>query len=97
MCEPPSDSARTAALWGWQAPDRDYPMSTHGEDGEHQTFPAASTAARSAQASTSIVSPAPFDDAAIRFGVTGEQCRVDLERRRDDLPRGADLMQEGVG
>jgi hypothetical protein len=32
MCEPPSDHARTAALWGWQAPDRDYPMSTDRED-----------------------------------------------------------------
>jgi hypothetical protein len=30
MCEPPSNNARTAALWGWQAPDRDYPMSTYG-------------------------------------------------------------------
>jgi hypothetical protein len=32
MCEPPSDNARTAALWGWQAPDRDYPMSIDRED-----------------------------------------------------------------
>jgi predicted transposase YbfD/YdcC len=29
MCEPPSDTARTAALWVFLAPDRDYPMSTH--------------------------------------------------------------------
>jgi hypothetical protein len=36
MCEPPSDSAWTAALWAvsgsglFLAPDRNYPMSTHG-------------------------------------------------------------------
>jgi hypothetical protein len=30
MCKPLSDRARITAPWKLQAPDRDYPMSTHG-------------------------------------------------------------------